>query len=42
MFPTTFTDMKSIERELGEMNIPLKPEARPVRKSPYMLNSMYK
>jgi hypothetical protein len=35
IFPTIFTEMKGIERELGEMNIPLKLEARPVRKTPY-------
>ena len=35
LFPKTFTEMKGIERELGEMNIPLKLEARPVRKTPY-------
>jgi hypothetical protein len=37
-----FTDMKGIVGELGEMNIPLKPEARPIRKRPYKLNPMYK
>jgi hypothetical protein len=31
LFPTTFTEMKGIFRELGEMNIPLRPEARPIR-----------
>jgi hypothetical protein len=31
LFPTTFTDMKGIAGELGEMKIPLKPEARPIR-----------
>ena len=31
LFPTTFTEMKGIVGELGEMNIPLKLEARPVR-----------
>jgi hypothetical protein len=34
--------MKDIERGLGEMNIPLKPEVRPVRKRPYKLNPVYK
>ena len=38
MFPTTFTDMKGIAGELGEMKIPLKPEARPIRQRPYRLN----
>jgi hypothetical protein len=32
LFPTTFTEMKGIAGELGEMNIPLRPEARPIRK----------
>jgi CTP:phosphocholine cytidylyltransferase-like protein len=31
MFPTTFTEMKGIAGELGEMKIPLKYEARSVR-----------
>jgi hypothetical protein len=32
LFPTTFTEMKGIARELGEMKIPLKTEARPIKK----------
>jgi hypothetical protein len=28
LFPTKFTQMKGIEGELGEMNIPLRPEVR--------------
>jgi hypothetical protein len=31
LFPTNFTEMKYIAGELGEMKIPLKLEARPVR-----------
>jgi hypothetical protein len=42
MFPTTFIEMKGIARELGEMNIPLKPEARPGRQRPYRMNLVYK
>jgi hypothetical protein len=42
MFPTTFTEMKGIEGELGEMKIPLKPEARPIRQRPYRMNPVYK
>ena len=34
--------MKSIIGELSEMKIPLKPEARPIRKIPYRLNPVYK
>jgi hypothetical protein len=31
LFPTTFLVMKGVVGELGEMNIPLRPDARPVR-----------
>jgi hypothetical protein len=31
LFPTTFTEMKGIVGELGEMKIPLRPKARPIR-----------
>jgi hypothetical protein len=34
--------MKGIVGELGEMKIPLKPEARPIRQRPYRLNPIYK
>jgi hypothetical protein len=30
LFPTTFTEMKGIAGELGEMKIPLRVEARPI------------
>ena len=42
LFPTMFTEMKGIAGELGEMNIPLRHEARPVRQRPYRLNPIYK
>jgi hypothetical protein len=42
LFPTTFTDMKGIVGELGEMKIPLKPEVIPIRQRPYRLNPIYK
>jgi hypothetical protein len=42
MFPMTFIEVKGIAGELGEMNIPLKPEVRPVRQRPYRLNLVYK
>jgi hypothetical protein len=42
LFPTTFTEMKGISGELGEMKIPLRPEARSIRKRPYRLNPIYK
>jgi hypothetical protein len=32
LFPTTFTEMKGIDRYLGEMRIPLRSEARLIRK----------
>jgi hypothetical protein len=31
LFPTTFTEMKGIVGELGEMKIPLRAEVRPIR-----------
>jgi hypothetical protein len=42
LFPTMFTEMKGILGEIGEMKIPLIPEARPVRQRPYRLNPIYK
>jgi hypothetical protein len=42
LFPTTFIEMKGIEGELGDMNIPLKPKARLVRHRTYRLNPIYK
>jgi hypothetical protein len=34
LFPTKFTDMKGIKGPMGEMRIPLKPYAKPVKKRP--------
>jgi hypothetical protein len=34
--------MKGIAGELGEMKIPLRPEARPIRQRPYRMNPIYK
>ena len=42
LFPTTFSEMKGNLGDLGEMNIPLKPDAKPVRQRPYHLNPRYK
>jgi hypothetical protein len=42
LFPTMFSEMKGIVGELGEMKIPLKPDAKPVRQRPYRLNLKYK
>jgi hypothetical protein len=42
LFPTTFTEMKGIVGELGEMKIPLRPKARSIRQRPYRLNPIYK
>ena len=38
----TFSEMKGLTRELGEMKIPLKLETRPIRQRPYKLNPIYK
>jgi hypothetical protein len=42
LFPTNFTDMKGIKGPMGEMKIPLKPDARLVKQRPYKLNPKYK
>jgi hypothetical protein len=42
LFPTTFLEMKGVAGELGEMKIPLRPDARPFRQIPYRLNPIYK
>jgi len=42
LFPTTFSEMKGLTGDLGEMNIPLNPEERPIRHIPYRLNPIYK
>ena len=42
LFPTTFIETKGIARELGEMKIPLRPDARPIKQRPYRLNPIYK
>ena len=42
LFSMTFTEMKRIEGEIGEMKIPLKPKARPIKQRPYRLNPVYK
>jgi len=42
LFPATFLEMKGITGDIGEMKIPLKLEARPIRQRPYILNPIYK
>jgi hypothetical protein len=42
LFPTKFTVMKGIKGTIGEMRIPLKPDARLVKHRPYKLNPKYK
>jgi hypothetical protein len=42
LFPTKFTDMKVSKGPIGEMKIPLKENARLVKKRPYKLNPKYK
>jgi hypothetical protein len=42
MFPKIFIEMKFIAGELGEMNIPLKYDAKSIKQRPYRLNPIYK
>jgi hypothetical protein len=42
LFPTNFIDMKGVKGPMGEMKIPLKEDARLVKKRPYRLNPKYK
>jgi hypothetical protein len=42
LFPTTFSKMKWVEKELGEMKIPLRQDSRPIRHISYRLNPVYK
>ena len=42
LFPTKFLEMKGIIGDLGEMKIPLKPDAKYVEQQPYRLNPRYK
>ena len=40
--PTKFSEMKGILGDIGEIKIPLKPNAKPVKQRPYRLNPKYK
>lgn len=42
LFPTNFTQLKGIIRDLGIMKITLKPNVKAVKKRPYRLNLKYK
>ena len=42
LFPTKFSKMKGILGDLGEMKIPLNPDAKPVKQWPYRLNTRYR
>ena len=42
IFPMSFSEMKGIAGDLGEMHIQLKPDAKPMKKQPYQLNPKYK
>jgi hypothetical protein len=42
LFPTKFTDMKGIKDLMGNMSIPLKPDAIPVKQRSYRINPKYK
>ena len=38
LFPSSVADLKGIKGDMGEMQIILKPDARPVKHRPYRLN----
>ena len=42
LFSNSFAEMKGIVGELGEMKIPLKPNAKPMKQRHYRLNPKYK
>jgi hypothetical protein len=42
LFPSRFSEMEWVVGELGEMKIPLWPDAIPIRQRPYWLNPVYK
>ena len=42
MFPTKFSEMKGIIRDLGEIKIPLKPNEKRIKQRPNRLNPWYK
>ena len=41
-FLTNFSEMMGIVGDMGEMNIPIQPNVRPVKQRPYILNPRYK
>ena len=42
LFPTKFSDLKGILGDIGVINIPLKPDAKPMKQRPYRMNPKYK
>ena len=42
LFPTNFSEMKGIVGDLGEIKIPLWPDAKPNKQRPYRMNPKYK
>ena len=42
LFSTKFSKMKGILGDLGEMKIPLKPDAKPLKQQSYQQNPWYK
>lgn len=42
LFPTNILDLKGIIGDLGVMKITFKPDAKPIKKRPYLLNPKYK
>ena len=42
MFPTKFSDLKGIVGDLSVIKITLKPDVKPVKQRPYLINPKYK
>ena len=42
VFSRDYKDLKGLVSEMGEMNIDIKPDARPIKKRPYKLAHKYK
>ena len=42
VFAQDYKDLKGLVKEMGEMMIDIKPEARPIKKRPYKLAHKYK
>jgi len=42
LFPTKFSDLKGIVGDLSVIKITLKPDVKPVKQRPYLINPKYK